>query len=349
VAANRIDGVREALARHGAVFEGGDARHALHFGDPEADYRALASGCGWVVRTWSSRLLLTGADRIRFLNGMTTCDVAALAPGDGAYGFFTSAKGRILADAVVRAGDDSLELELPEEAASGIEQHLRRYVVADRVEIERPGDRVLVELAGPGAAALLERESGREPPSGWGAARVELFGVPLMLAAGGRFGVDAYTAWIDPDDLERLLAAVRGHTARPVPIGLAAWETVRVENGALLFGRDFGPDNLPQETGLEEAVSYTKGCYIGQEVVARLHYRGQPQRGPRGLAIAGETMPERGAEIRFEGRAAGRLTSVVRSPARGGPFGLALLHRRAAEAGSVVEIEGAGEATVIAL
>jgi folate-binding protein YgfZ len=126
-------------------------------------------------------------------------------------------------------------------------------------------------------------------------------------------------------------------------------DALRIDAGIPWFGRDFGPDNFPQETGLEEqAVSYTKGCYLGQEVVARLHYRGQVSRQLRRLRL--ESVPEAhavpGTELLFEGRPAGVLTSVAGPPWLGELVGLSILQRRAFEPGTRLEVVGGGEAVV---
>ena len=128
-------------------------------------------------------------------------------------------------------------------------------------------------------------------------------------------------------------------------VSLEALEILRAEAGIPRFGQDFGPDNFPQETGIEEAVSYTKGCYLGQEVVARIHYRGGVQKLLRGLVFE-QGEPRVDAALLHDGREAGRATTVVRSPALDRTIGLAILHRRAAEPGTRLEVEGGGTAEV---
>jgi folate-binding protein YgfZ len=125
---------------------------------------------------------------------------------------------------------------------------------------------------------------------------------------------------------------------------LEALEVLRAEAGIPRFGQDFGPENFPQETGIEEAVSYTKGCYLGQEIVARIHYRGGVQNLLRGLVFEG-TEPQPGAAILHDGREAGKATTVVHSPALERTVGLAILHRRV-QPGARVDVEGGGTAEV---
>jgi folate-binding protein YgfZ len=128
-------------------------------------------------------------------------------------------------------------------------------------------------------------------------------------------------------------------------VELSAVEVVRVEAGAPRFGAEFGPDHFPQETGLEDAVSYTKGCYLGQEVIARIHYRGGVNRRLCGLEFGGAP-PLAGTELGFEGRPAGTIGTALWSPTLGRAVGLALLHRRAAATGTLLAVATGGVATV---
>lgn len=332
----------DLLRSHGAVFGAvvGAASVPLHYARPQEEYDALTRGAALVARTWASRLILSGADRVRFLNGMTTCDVRNLEDGQGAYGFLTTAQGRILSDLFVSADGDRLDLELPSGLAPVVAEHFGRYIVADRVEISQPSGGVRVDLAGPTATV---RVAGR--PS------IEVGEGTLPLVETGRYGAAGFSAWIEVDELAGLLGRAADERGKDLPtlVGYEAWETVRVEAGRPRFGQDFDAENLPQETGFDDAVSYAKGCYLGQEIVARIHYRGQVPRGPRSLRLDSESRPPLATPIRYDGHEVGRLSSVVRSPAHGSVLGLALLHRRAWEPGTRVEIDGAGEALVLPL
>jgi tRNA-modifying protein YgfZ len=311
-------------------------------------YEALRGGCALVERSWVGRLEVLGADRQRFLNAYLTCDVKGLAPGGGAYGFLTDKQGRIQADAVVLALEDRLRLEVPQGLAPVVAERLRQYVIADRVEVMPAKELMPLTLAGPGAEAVLAAAGAPSlPDDTWSHARAAVFGTEVTLVRQGRLGVPAFTLWVSSSlapDLATALAA-RGAVAA----GFADLEAVRVEAGIPRFGADFGPDNFPQETGIEEAVSYTKGCYLGQEVVARIHYRGGVQRQLVGLDFGGDEAPARGTALRHDGREAGTVGSALVSPALGRPIGLAIVHKRAAEPDTALEVEGGGSATVAAL
>jgi len=310
------------------------------------DYRALTAGCGLIERSWAGRLEMLGADRQRFLNAYVTCDVKSLAPGDGAYGFMTSAQGRILSDAVVLVHTDRLWLEVGPGQEEAIAEHLRKHVIADRVEIRPLAEMLPVTLVGPRAADTLGPAAAAVPEGEWKHARVMVAGTEVILQRTGRMGAPAFTLWMPasmaPHLSEGLLA--REGVRRVSPEAL---EVLRTEAGIPRFGRDFGPENFPQETGATEAVSYTKGCYLGQEVVARIHYRGSVQKVLRRFVFeGGDAAPQPGVRLLLAGREAGVATTVVPSPTLGRTVGLGIVHQRAAEPGTRLEVEGGGGALV---
>lgn len=265
-------------------------------------------------------LVVTGEDRARFLNGYVTCDVKALSPGAGAYGFLTSAQGRVLADVVVLALADRLVVEAPAGRGGLVAEHLSRYVIADRVAIESQGTRRGLTTIGGEPAAAAPVWSVRSRPDG------------ALVVRRGRMGVEASTAWSD----EALIATLADEDLEPARIAAAFGR----------FGVDFDERHFPQETGAEaEAVSYTKGCYLGQEIVARIHYRGQAQNGLRRLRL--DAGAATGATLSLEGREIGRLTSAAE--VEGERIGLAVLHRRAYEPGTRIDVDGGSVAEVLPL
>lgn len=317
----------------------------LGYGDLAAEHRALVAGCGVVDRAWAGRLEMTGDDRVRFLQGLVTCDVKATAPGGGTFGFITSRKGQVLADLRLLALDDRLWLELPAGRAEAIAEHLGSFKIVDRVEIG-PLDRVPLTVAGPNASAVVTAVAEEEPPAAeWEHRAASIGGQEVRIVRRGLVGVEAFDLWVRPDGAPGVWDALV--EAGAVPAGFEALETVRVEHGIPRWGAEIGAETLPQETGLEErAVSYSKGCYLGQEIVARIHYRGGVNRGLVALRFpAGAELPAAGAPLLADGRRAGVVGSALRSPTLG-PIGLAIVQLRAAEPGARVEIEGGGAAEV---
>lgn len=331
--------MRVWLAGRGARFEDGEA---ADFGDAVAEQRALREGSALLPRAERAILDVAGADRRRFLNGYVTCEVKGLPEGGAAYGFLTAREGKVLADALLADLPETLQLALPVARAAAIRSHLARYLLADRVELRERPELAVWELAGPGAGEALTALSLPVPEAGR-AVWLPDEGVALVRHDLGR--LPAWELRGRPEALaalgERLLAAGPTRLA-----GAAAREIARVEEGVPAFGRDFGEEHFPQETGLEAAaVSYSKGCYLGQEVVARIHYRGGVQRGLRGLRFPGG-LPEVGVTLLHDGREAGRLGSAVLSP-RHGAIGLAILHRRV-EAGGALALAGADAPVTLA-
>ena len=295
-----------------------------------------------IDRSEAGRLELVGKDRQRFLNAYLTCDVKGLAPGAGAYGFVTSNQGRILSDAVVLAHEDRLWLELGPDQEEPIAEHLKKFILADRVEIRLLGDMQPLSLIGPRCAEILG-EAAVDLEGPWSHGRRMVRGTEVTLQRGGPSVPWEYTLWVSASIAPHLLESLI--EAGATRASFEALEILRAEKGLPRFGRDYGAENFPQETGLEEAVSYTKGCYLGQEVVARIHYRGGVQKSLRGLVFEGEP-PAPGAALLVDGRESGTATTIVHSPALGRAAGLAILHRRAATPGTRLEVAGGGTAEV---
>lgn len=324
--------------------------------DLAAQVAALESGVAVVDRSWTDALEISGADRRRFLNGRVSQDLALAESGGGVYGFVTHRKGGVVSDFVLSAigaigGEDDGRylLELPPGRAEAVEGMLAPYVLADRVEITRRDDLALLAVAGPQAEALLRQQTGTGPPTeDWRHAEAELAGVAVRLVRRPLvFSVPCWSVWVEKDRATPLFEALAA--AGATPVSHEAAEAVRVAAGLPRWGADFDDGNLPQETGLEDqAVSYTKGCYLGQEVVARIHYRGGVQKQMTQLRFEGtpDGGPAPGADLTHEDRSVGKVGSVIRHPERG-LLGLAVVHRRGREAGAM-EAEGGGRAEMVA-
>ena len=301
----------------------------------DAEYRAATEGCGLLDRSERGKLALSGGGAKEFLQGQVSNDVEALAPGHGCYAALLTPKGKMIADLRILDAGDELLLDTERVALQELFNVLRRFSLGyDATLHKRTLERGLLSLVGPDVAALLgEAVAGLGPDEHDHAAR-DVLGVPAR-AIRTDLGVDLLC---DAQDTERLAAAL--HDAGAVTISEATAETLRVERGRPRYGVDLDDTVIPQEASLNaRAVSFTKGCYVGQETVARLHYRGKPNRSLRGLRLAEPAA--RGAEITFEGRIVGRLGSVAQSPALG-TIGLALV-RREAPPGSPVRVGGEDE------
>ncbi|MCY3592509.1 MAG: hypothetical protein OXH32_12855 [Acidobacteria bacterium] len=309
----------------------------------ERDIELLSTEAALCEPVPASRLELMGPDRERFFGGMVTAAIEGLEPGSGRFGFITDVRGRILASATVLALEDRLWLEIPKGRGRTIIEHLEKYIVTDQVEILPLGDMASVRIAGPrsvefladlGASAALDLT---EP---WSHTQVELLDYQARLVREGHTAVPAFSLW-QSSAIAPLMADDLAEAGLQ-RVGRDATEALRIAHGHPLWGIDYDDANLPQETGIEDAVDYEKGCYLGQEIVARIHYRGQPARRMCRLVFEPGHSPSAGAEIGFDGRTAGAVTSISPSPRDDAAIGLALLPRRAVEAlpGARVQVDG---------
>lgn len=341
--------LREALIGAGAAID--QAETALHFGDPRREYEIARDACGVAAPVNSAMLTMTGEDRRRFLHGLVTCDVQGLEQGRMAYGYFTSAQGRVLADVVVMAMDDRLDLVVPGSVADDLVEHIHKYIIMDRVQVRRRSELGPLLLVGSRSTETLE-ETGVEPSPSSGSVdhgEARCLGVDVHWAADRRRGVAAWALWAEIDRLPGLFQQLVA-TAAISPVGEEALEVLRVEAGIPRFGKEFDQQALPQEIGNEAAISYSKGCYLGQEVVARIHYRGKVNRMLHGLLLTGPPVPS-GTELlaEDEDRAVGSMGGCVVSPRAERSIGLALLHRRGGEAGARLRLPEGETAEAVAL
>jgi folate-binding protein YgfZ len=286
-----------------------------------ADYDALTRGCGLVDRSERGKLALTGGEAKPFLNGQVTNDVEALEPGTGCYAAFLTPKAKMLGDLRILDAGGELLLDTERGSLQALFDLIRRFRIGHDAELhKRTLERGLLSLVGPrarevaGATDLPEIEHTHRTG--------EVGGAPVRLIVTAH-GIDVLC---DAGDTDRVREALVAGGAQPV--GEASAEVVRVESGRPRYGMDLDDATIPQEAGLNDrAVSFTKGCYVGQETVARLFYRGKPNRHLRGLRLSAPAPA--GTPLRLGEREVGRVGSVALSPVHG-PIALALVRREAA-------------------
>ena len=287
-----------------------------------AEYRLLRESVGLVDRSERGKLALTGGEAKEFLHGQVSNDIESLTPGHGCYAAFLTHKGKMLGDLRVLDLGDELWLDTERVALQELFNMIRRYKLGRDVELhKRTLERGLLSLVGPGARELVPVAQQEHDN-----AQIE-HGVAVATDV----GVDLI---VDAERIDEVKAALG------VPeVAEAAAEIIRVERGRPRYGVDLDDSVIPQEAGLNErAVSFEKGCYVGQETVARLFYRGKPNRHLRGLRLSKPL--ETGTALRLGEREVGKLGSSVVSPTHG-PIALAIVRREAAPGDTVA----AGEAT----
>lgn len=304
-------------------------------------YRAITQYAAVVDRSDRGKLALTGAGAKEFLAGQITNDILGLEPGHGCYAALLTHKGKMRADLRVLDSGDELLLDTERTALQAVFDTIRTFKLGYDVELhKRTLQRALLSVAGPDARRVTGAEH-----AGLGTDEHDHVAATLgdrdVRLITTDLGVDVLALAEDRDAVHAALVA-----AGAAPVGEEIAEIVRVEHGRPRYGLDLDESVIPQEAALNErAVSFTKGCYVGQETVARLFYKGKPNRHLRGLKLSAPVVT--GAALRLGEKEVGRLGSSVVSPAHG-PIGLAIV-RREAEPGAVLEIEGGGTATVVDL
>ena len=298
-----------------------------------------------MARTDAGRLLLTGADRRSYLQGLLTNDIAALAPNTGCYAAMLTAQGRMLTDMRLFELRDAMLVELPAAVAASIRDHLDRFVFSEDVQVaDVSAARAQLGVYGPDAAHLVSAVTSHAVGALGLFASVEtsIDGSAVLVARSDAAGIDGYELFADAADADRVRRALVD--AGAVPADAAAVEAVRIESGRPLFGVDMDADTIPLEANLEDrAISRTKGCYVGQEVIVRVIDRGHGRVARRlvGLTLdAGGPVPGRGTAIQSAGREIGRVTSAVLSPSLHRPIALGYVHRDFTAGGMSVTVAG---------
>jgi folate-binding protein YgfZ len=314
-------------------------------------YLTLTEHCGLLDRSERGKLALTGSDMVEFLNGQVTNELVGLKPGDGCYAAFLTHKGKMLGDLRIlvvgedrRGAPDQLLLDTERVALQALFDMIRRFKVGYRIELhKRTLESSLLSLIGPlsekVAAQAFALETDGLPEAEHSHVLAHMGTVPVRLIRTD-VGIDAL---LDSSASGAVQGALEG--AGATAVSEAAAEIVRVQRGLPRYGIELDESTIPQEAGLNErAVSFTKGCYVGQETVARLFYRGKPNRHLRGLRLSEPV--ETGLDLRLGERSVGRLGSTAISPTLG-PIGLALV-RREAEPGTTLAVGEHGASATVA-
>lgn len=305
-------------------------------------YETVRSRWGWIRRDDRVLFRVTGDRAVDMLDGLATNDLKTLPIGGARWVLFLNPKGRIQADALALRDGAGLWLDVPAVAADALEAHFRKYLPPRFARAERLHDAAQLGVYGPAAADAIAAATGarapEEPltftePEGGGSGEVA-----RLVVREDSLGLAGYRVIAPAGSLEPVVSALaaRAEASGGVEIDGTWLDVLRVEAGRPRYGSDVTEANLVQETGWEaDAVSFTKGCYVGQEIVVRIHHRGHPNRHLRGLRFEGE-LPAPGTPLRVGAKAVGEVTSAVLSP-RLGPIGLGYV-RREVEPGTDVTV-----------
>jgi folate-binding protein YgfZ len=319
-----------------------------HFGDPGKEYTAVREAVGLVDVSFRGLIELTGGDRLRWLNGQITNDVKELKAGEGKLAAVLDVKGHILADVAVYGLPDSLWIDVQRDRAQPVRDTFDRYIIADDVVAENAGGRhahlmlvgrearaLMSEMVGPGVADLAP----------WHHAEAWLGSLQLRIIASRWLAMPGYDVIVPADGADRAWEALMylGQSRGLLPVGMAALDLLRVEAGWPWFGVDFDGSNLLMESLTRDHVSFTKGCYIGQEVVIRVEHQGHVNKKLCGLLVSGERVPTGGAAILSGDRKVGTVTSAVRSPALNRAIALGTVRREVWDPGTRLRIASGDE------
>ena len=304
-----------------------------------AGYEALQSGAGLLDRSCVGRVSFSGDDALDLLHRLSTNDLLALEPGEAAHTVLTSPKGRIVDLLyVLRRDEDNLVFTAPETRREVVDW-VDFYTFAEDVETKDLTDETaMFSLSGPVSGDVLKTlaEGGAVPPAAGVHASVNLDGTTATIVRSDSLRDEGYDVIVAREAGREVWSGLCEAGAHP--IGAEAYEAVRVERGIPLFGRELGESYNPLEAGLLEYVSFTKGCYVGQEVVTRLNTYQKVQKRLAGFEFDGPT--SHGAKLMLGGKQAGVVTSVAVSPAGGERIGLGYVKKLLPEEGSVLEVDG---------
>jgi aminomethyltransferase len=287
----------------------------------------------------AGRIFMRGRDRAALLHRLSTNDIERLKPGEGTLTVLTTPIGRIIDLLTVHALNDALLIVTSPDQGPPVFGHLRRNIFFnDQVTLDAAGrTHAQMALYGPKAACLIAELTGAaiDLPL-HGITTTVIAGVRLLIARRKPIGGDSFTLYIPSDGYDAVYAAL---LTSATPIDSDTLDVLRIEQGYGAFGRELSQEYIPLETGLLDAVSFSKGCYVGQEIIARMESRGRLAKRLCGLQLSQPVTPP--AKLVCDGRDAGDITSAAVSP-RFGPIALAYVRTAYAEPGTVVGVEGTG-------
>ena len=327
------------------------------YGDGLAEHAALCATAGVLDLSFRSRICLVGADRARFLHGQVTNDVKKLRVGEGCYAAITTAKGKMESDLNIFALADELLLDFEPGLTEKISQRLEKFIVADDVQIVDAAPHYgLLSVQGPKAEAVVHALGlfAEIPAKPLGSVKISDATLgEIYLTHHSRLGTNGFDLFVPNHSLgavaDKVIAAAKAVGGRAC--GWQAFETARIEAGIPRFGADMDETNIPLECGIENrAVTYTKGCYIGQEVINRIHSVGHVNRELRGLRLAQDlqALPQRNDKLFHAGKEVGTVTSTVKSPKLNANIALGYVRREANQIGNELTLQtAAGESLAI--
>lgn len=333
----------------GAEFsESGEAFVPAAYGDSAAEYEAVRNKVGIIDMSDRGKLRLSGKEHLKFLQGMLTNDVLKLQEGKGMYAAVLTVKGRMLSDMHVYKEPESVLLDLEPGLNEKVAELLKKFRLSYKAQIDDITDDLgLISIQGPNAGKLVSSLSGVDV-SGLeelSHKRAHVDAAELLIVRINRTGEEGFDVYAPSDSVEDVWSGLmeNGKDLGVKPVGYDAYNTLRIEAGIPIYGADMDEETIPIEAGIWHALSFEKGCYVGQEVVARIKWRGHVNRHLVGLIMKGEDLPGSGDEIFAGEKKIGKVTSSVFSPVLGRPVALGYIRREFKGPGAEVIIKVKGE------
>ncbi len=307
------------------------------YGAESAEYDSLTRHAALIDLSFRSRVCLLGADREKFLHGQVTNDILRVKAGQGTYAALVTAKGKMESDLFVHKLKDELLLDFEPGLTQRVIERLNRYVIAEDVQIIDVAPHYgLLSVMGPRSADTLSAANLPFPQSSLAWTSRATTAGELYIVNNPRFRVPAFDLFVPLNQMESMASSLEGTGAKWA--GFSALETLRIENGIPRYGLDMTETTIPQEAELQDrAVSFAKGCYIGQEVIARIRTYGQVAKALRLLRVDGE-VPNAGTKVFAGGKEVGFVTSASHSPRHGTTVALAYIRKETNAPGTAVQI-----------
>ncbi|MGD0920747.1 MAG: aminomethyltransferase family protein [Terriglobia bacterium] len=307
------------------------------FSDPRQEHEAVRQAAGLFDFSFRTKLAVTGADRVRFLQGTVTNDVKNLTPSHGTYAAMLNPQGHILADLRIYCAEDRFVIDTDADLHEKIFGWLQHHIIADRVKLE-PLEMYALTFQGPRSRPLLEKTLHLDLPAmeEFDHLATNYAGFPIRIVRASSTGEEGYEVWVGAKGLPGVWGAACGQapTYEMLPCGVEALESLRIEAGIPRYGPDLAEDTLLLEADLVNAVSFTKGCYIGQEIVERSRSRGHINWKLVGLVVDAAEAPAPGEKLSSDAKEVGEVTSACVSPTLGKTIALAYVRREVAEPGT---------------
>ncbi len=303
----------------------------LRFSNTSDEYWMIGKSAGFADLSHLGVLSVDGKDRLSFLNGLVTNDLGKLSPGNGIHSLLLNTKARVVADLYLYAKDDTLLTDSGDTSASEAKSFLDRFIVTEDVLLSNlTGELVRLTIQGPLAGDVIKAVLGVSVERLQPLQHMSLG--PSLIVSRDRTGLGGYDMFIPRDEAEPVWQGLllKGQETGAGPAGLSALEVYRIENGIPKIGQDVGENTIVLEAGYKDAISYSKGCYMGQEVVARATHIGRVNRKLVQLELETETPPQSGSILSRDGKEVGVVTSSAVSPRTRKAVGLGYVARELA-------------------